>query len=99
MVARDTPDALATSSIVVFAIPKREMHAYAPERTRTRASFTRSTSVRGLRRAGHLVVLGRLRREVGLEDLQTDRLRSVDREHRGGPRRVALGGVAVLVVA
>ena len=30
MVARDTPDAAATSSTVVLAIPRRAMHSYAP---------------------------------------------------------------------
>ena len=34
MVARDTPDAAATSSTVVFAIPRRAMQSYAPSSTR-----------------------------------------------------------------
>src|SRR3954470_16117435 len=41
MVARETPDAAATSSTVVFAIPRRAMHRYAPSRTRRRTSVTR----------------------------------------------------------
>src|SRR5690242_9726836 len=94
MLARETPDAAATSSTVVLAIPRRAMHSYAPSSTRRRTSFTR-TARRS--RAAHVVheqVPGsEIQEGVESHGEAGSVAHRLDRQHHAGHERRAVVGV------